>query len=370
MVDVESTSQLRRFITFTNRLYKDDPHYVPPLMAERLDFFDFRKNPFYRNARVKLFLAMRGSQVLGRIATCVNFSHNDHHHEQVGFFGFFDCPDDESIASLLLKTAVITLKREGMEKMRGPMNFSTNHECGFLVEGYDSPPVVMMTYNQPYLPRLAEGFGLKKVMDLLAYRITDQDPIPDRLLALFERIRQRAKITLRSVDFRNFDQEVLAIRSIYEQAWDMNWGFDPVTIEEFFYMARQMKQIVDPSLPMIVEHNGQPVAFSLALPNINQALIHLNGRLLPVGALKLLWHTKIRNKIDGCRILMLGIIPTFRRRGIDSMLYVSTYQRATARGYRWAELSWILETNELMRRGVEELGAIPYKRYRIVEIPL
>ena len=370
IVEVNSASLLRKFVAYPNSLYGDDSNYVAPLTAERLEFFNVDKNPFFRSARAKLFLAMRGGQVAGRIATCVNFNHNAFHCEQVGFFGFFDCPDDQDIASILLKTAMITLKREGMERMRGPMNFSTNHECGFLVEGFNFPPVVMMPYNPPYIPQLAERFGLKKVMDLLAYRLTDQDPIPQRLLTLAERIRQRARITLRSLNLSNFDDEARIIRTIYEQAWERNWGFVPMTEDEFFYMARQMRRIVDPDLVVIAEHDGRPVAFALALPDINQALIHMKGKLLPTGLLKLLWHTKIRNKIDGCRILMLGILPQFRKRGIDSMLYVATYQRGVARGYRWAELSWILETNELMRRGVEELGARPYKRYRIVEMPL
>lgn len=370
VVEVESASQLRRFIAYPNALYKDDPNYVAPLTSERLEFFDFKKNPFYRSAKAKLFLARQNGQIAGRIATCVNFNHNEFHGEQAGFFGFFDCPDNYEIASMLLKVAMITLKREGMEKMRGPMSFSTNHECGFLIEGFDSPPVVMMPYNHPYLPKLAERFGLKKAMDLLAYKLISDDPIPERIQTVADRIRQRAGITLRSINMSDFDNEARRINSIYRDAWEKNWGFVPMTEEEFFYMARQLKQIIDPNLVIIAEHEGKPVAFSLAVPDVNQALIHLNGKLLPLGLLKLLWHTKVRNKIDGARIIMLGVIPRLQKRGIDSMLYVSTYQRGVERGYTWAELSWILETNDLMRRGAEQLGAKLYKRYRIVEMPL
>jgi len=370
VVEVESASQLRKFIAYPNELYKDDPNYVTPLTSERLEFFDFKRNPFYRSAKATLFLARRNRQVVGRIATCVNFNHNEFHSEQTGFFGFFDCPDNYEIASMLLKVAMITLKREGMEKMRGPMSFSTNHECGFLIEGFASPPVVMMPYNQTYLPKLAERFGLKKTMDLLAYKLTSDEPIPERIQTVADRIRRRAGITLRSINMSDFDNEARRINSIYRDAWEKNWGFVPMTEEEFFYMARQLKQIVDPDLVIIAEHEGKPVAFSLAVPDVNQALIHLNGKLLPVGLLKLLWHTKVRNKIDGARIIMLGVMPRFQKRGIDSMLYVSTYQRGVERGYTWAELSWILETNDLMRRGAEQLGAKIYKRYRIVEMPL
>ncbi|TET96004.1 MAG: GNAT family N-acetyltransferase [Candidatus Zixiibacteriota bacterium] len=370
VVEVESASQLRKFIAYPNELYKDDPNYVAPLTSERLEFFDFKKNPFYRSAKAKLFLARRNGQIAGRIATCVNFNHNEFHGEQTGFFGFFDCPDNHEIASMLLKVAMITLKREGMEKMRGPMSFSTNHECGFLIEGFDSPPVVMMPYNQPYLPKLAERFGLKKAMDLLAYKLISDDPIPERVQTVADRMRRRAGITLRSINMSDFDNEARRINSIYRDAWEKNWGFVPMTEEEFFHMARQLKQIIDPNLVIIAEHEGKPVAFSLAVPDVNQALIHLNGKLLPVGLLKLLWHTKIRNKIKGARIIMLGVMPRFQKRGIDSMLYVATYQRGVERGYTWAELSWILETNDLMRRGAEQLGAKMYKRYRIVEMPL
>jgi len=370
VVEVESTSQLRRFIDYPNVLYKGDPNYVSPLMSERLEFFDFIKNPFYRTARVKLFLVKQNGRLAGRIATCISFNHNEFHNEQAGFFGFFDCPDNYEVASVLLKTAMITLKREGMEKMRGPMSFSTNHECGFLVEGFDSPPVVMMPYNYPYLPKLAEQFGLKKIMDLLAYKLTNDVPIPERVRKVAERIQQRAKINLRSINMSDFDNEVRCINSIYCNAWENNWGFVPMTEDEFFYMARQLKKIIDPDLALIAEHDGQPVAFSLAVPDVNQALIHLNGRLLPFGLLKFLWHAKVRNKIDGVRTMMIGVLPQFRKRGIDSMLYVSTYLRGVEKGYTWAELSWILETNDLMRRGVEQMGAKLYKRYRIVEMPL
>ena len=243
VVEVESASQLRRFIAYPNTLYKDDPNYVAPLTSERLEFFDFKKNPFYRSAKAKLFLARQNGQIAGRIATCVNFNHNEFHGEQTGFFGFFDCPDNHEIASMLLKVAMITLKREGMEKMRGPMSFSTNHECGFLIEGFDSPPVVRMPYNQPYLPKLAERFGLKKAMDLLAYKLISDDPIPERVQTVADRMRRRAGITLRSINMSDFDNEACRINSIYRDAWEKNWGFVPITAEEFFHMARQLKQI-------------------------------------------------------------------------------------------------------------------------------
>ncbi|UCD65050.1 MAG: GNAT family N-acetyltransferase [Candidatus Zixiibacteriota bacterium] len=370
IVEVESASQLRQFIRYPKRLYAGDGNYVPPLDAERKEFFHRDKNPFFKTASVKLFLALRNREVVGRIATCVNYAHNQFHEEQVGFFGFFDCPDDYEVASMLLKVAMITLKRAGMEKMRGPMNFSTNHECGFLVEGFDSPPAVMMTYNRSYLPKLAEKFGLKKVMDLHAYVLSADDPIPERIQNVVEKVAARSNVRLRSLRMSQFDEEILRIREVYNGAWQANWGFVPMDEDEFNYTARNLKQIVDPALVFIAEHDGRPVAFSLALPNINQALIHLNGRLFPLGLLKLFWHTRIRNKIDGLRLVTFGVVPEFQKRGIDSALYIATYKKGIERGYRWAELSWVLETNDLMLRAMEQMGARPYKKYRIAELPL
>ncbi|HUV29769.1 MAG TPA: N-acetyltransferase [Acidobacteriota bacterium] len=370
VVEVESSAQLRQFIRCPNRLYKGDPNYVPPLLSERREFFDFQRNPFYRTARVKLFLALQGSEVVGRVATCINFRHNDVHQERVGFFGFLDTPDDYEIAQKLLKVAMITLKTEGMEKMRGPMNFSTNHECGFLVEGFDRPPAVMMTYNHPYQVQLAEKFGLKKVMDLIAYRLTKEDGISERIQRVVAKTRQRTNITLRGLRLSDFDNEIKRIQEVYNTAWAANWGFVPMDGAEFEHMAANLRRVIDADLVLIAEHGDRPVAFSLALPDVNKGLIHLNGRLFPLGVLKLLWHTKLRNKIDSVRLITFGVMPEYQKRGIDSMMYIETFVRAVAKGYREAELSWILETNELMCRACEEMGAKPYKKYRIVEMPL
>ena len=271
IIEVETKKQLNDFIKFPFKLYKDEPNWVPPLISERKEFFDKEKNPFYRAARTKLFLAIRNGDIVGRIATCVNYQHNEYHMENVGFFGFIDLIDDYEVASKLLKVAMITLKKEGMEKMRGPTSFSTNHEIGFLIEGFDKPPTVMNPYNKPYLPKLAEKFGLKKVMDLNAYLITKDTPIPERQRTLVEKIKARNKIKVRSLDFSKFEEEVTLVNQIYNQAWEQNWGFVPMPKDEFFYMARHLKEIVDPEMALVAEVNGEPAAFSLAVPDINQA---------------------------------------------------------------------------------------------------
>ncbi|RKX26035.1 MAG: N-acetyltransferase [Candidatus Zixiibacteriota bacterium] len=370
VVEVETKAQLKQFITYPNRLYKGDANYVTPLLMERKEFFDTQTNPFFRSAKTHLFLAKRNGEVVGRIATCVNYRHNEFHMEKTGFFGFFDTPDDENISQVLLKVAMITLKKAGMDKMRGPMNFSTNHECGFLVKGFDSPPMVMMTYNYPYQVTLAEKFGLKKVMDLYAYRVDSEAGIPERLQRVVDRLKKRSKVTVRPIDMGDYDKELDRVKQVYDSGWERNWGFVPMNKEEFNHMAANLKQILDPSVVLLAEYEGKPIGFSLALPDINKALIRLNGRLFPFGLAKLLWHTKVRSKMNSVRLVIFGVVPDFQRRGIDSILFIETFNRGTAAGYKWAELSWILETNELMRRAAVEMGGDPYKKYRVVEMPI
>jgi hypothetical protein len=370
VVEVETPAQLDQFIKFPNKLYKGVPYYVTPLLIERRAFFDQEKNPFYKTSKVKLLLAMRDGEIVGRIATCINYTHNDFHHEKAGFFGFFDTIDDYEVAKALLKVAMIMLAKEGADVMRGPMNFSTNHDIGFLIDGFDLPPTVMMPYNFPYQPRLAEKFGLKKVMDLNGYVIVKEDGISERIQRVVDKLRERSKITLRTLNMKDYDNEVKRLNEVYNQAWAHNWGFVPMSFDEFAHMAADLKQICDPKMILIAEYEGRPVAFSIALPDINQTLIHLKGRLFPFGLLKLFWHTKIRNKVNGVRLITMGVVPQFQKRGIDMIFFVETHNRGLALGYSWAELSWILETNELMCRSAEQMGGKLYKKYRIMEMPL
>jgi len=370
IVEVESPSQLKKFITYPNQLYKGDPNYVAPLISERLEFFDKQKNPFYQTATTKEYLAMREGKIVGRIGTCVNYAHNQHHLEKVGFFGFLDLIDDYEVLTMMMRVAMINLKKIGMEKLRGPVSYSTNHECGVLIEGFDSPPKIMMTYNQPYLPNLLEKFGFKKAMDLHAYRITKEMSIPERVTEIAEKLLNRVGATIRPMKMSRFDDEVEKIHQIYNAAWEENWGFVPMTKEEFFYLGKNLKQIVDPKVALIVEVDKKPIGFALALPDINQALIKLHGKLFPFGLIKLLWNTKISNKIDSLRVLTMGVIPEYRGRGLDMVLYSRIHTDAVKAGYNWAEMSWILETNQPMNNAIERMGAQLYKKYRIVEMPI
>ena len=363
---VASRSDLRAFLRLPWRIYRGQPHWVPPLLVEQRKLLDRRRHPFHQHADVEYFLARRDERVVGRVAAIVNHRHVEFHGETVGFFGFFECEDDPAAAHALLGHAEAWLAARGMTALRGPMNFSTNEECGLLVDGFDEPPMIMMTYNPPYYERLLEDAGLRREKDLLAYLIREIRE-PERLLRGVSRLGERAGATVRPIRMKELPREIERIREVYNSAWEKNWGFVPMTEAEFDEMAKQMKQIVDPELCLIAELNGEVAGFQLALPNYNQAIRHANGRLLPFGIVRLLWHAR---RIDEVRVITLGVKPEYRRLGLDAMMMLRGYRRAIELGYRRSEASWILEDNALMRRALDRLGWIVYKTYRVYEKPL
>lgn len=362
---VDGRADLDRFIRLPWRIYANDPVWVPPLLSDLKTVLDRRRHPFHQHADVEYFLAWRGDEVVGRIAAIVNHRHNEFHGEKTGFFGFFECIDDGDVARALLDTAEAWLRERGMERVYGPESFSTNEESGLglLVDGFDKPPVIMMAHTPPYYPRLVEGAGYVKAKDLLAYWLDDQRP-PERLVRGVERLRQAERVKLRTLNLKDFAGEVARIKDIYNSAWERNWGFVPMTDAEFDHLARQLRPVVNPRLCAIAEVDGEPVGFALALPDFNQALKHVNGRLFPFGIFKLLWY---RRKIDTLRVLTLGLKPGYRQKGIDAMLYLHIFREGVAAGFKQAECSWILEDNWDMRRGLERMGARVYKTYRIYE---
>ncbi|RMH68953.1 MAG: N-acetyltransferase [Gemmatimonadetes bacterium] len=325
------------------------------------------KHPFHAHADVIYFLAFKGEHVAGRICAHVNHNHNAFHAEKTGFFGFFECLPDQAVADALLEAARQWLVDQGMERMRGPANFSTNEECALLVEGFDSPPVMMMPYNPPYYIELLEHYGLHKVMDLWAWYMTCEQKLPEKVVRIAEKIRQKEGITVRPLNMKDFGNEVKRIKDIYGSAWEKNWGFVPPTDAEIAHLANEFKPIVIPELALIAEVKGEAVAFSLTLPDGNQILKAANGKLYPFGIIKLLWAAKIQKKINQLRLLLLGIKEGYRKRGIDSILYVETFQNGTRLGYKGGEISWTLETNTLVNRAIELMGGRKYKTYRFYE---
>jgi GNAT superfamily N-acetyltransferase len=361
---VRSSSSLKEFIHFPWRIYRGDSNWVPPLLLDQRVLFDKTKHPFYEHGEVQPLVARRDGRIVGRIAGIVNRAHNEFHKDTVGFFGFFESIDDLEVARALFDAAGDFVKTRGMTVLRGPANFSTNEECALLVEGFERPPVVMMTYNPRYYLRLLDEAGFHKAKDLLAYQMVESD-LSERLQRMGPALEKRLHLHVRKINMKDFWADVWRFRDIYNKAWEANWGFVPMTDAEFVKLAKDLKLIVDPDLVWFAEDSeGQPVGASLALPDVNQALAKINGRLFPLGLLKLLYY---KRHIVGVRVLAMGVIPEYRRRGVDVVFYWRTYSEGTKKGHTWGEFSWILEDNEPMKEAAAMIGAKPYKVYRIYE---
>ncbi len=364
---VRSSADLKAFINLPWTIYRNNPHWVPPLRRDLKKRLDETQYPFFDHAEAEFLIARCQGRVVGRIVAIKNDIHIDFHEEQVGFFGFFESIEDPEVAAALFSHAAQWLRERKLGVMRGPVNYSANDDCGLLVEGFDSPPMIMMSYNPPYYLNLIEGFGFEKAKDLLAYEITDEVQVPERLERTVQWIKKRKKITIRPLVKKHIHQEIQRVKEIYNSAWEKNWGFVPMTDREIDYMAQELIQIIDPDLLLFAEIEEEPVAFILALPDFYVALKHANGRLFPFGLLKILWHSR---KIDTARVLAFGIKKEYRQQGIDALMYYEAYKRGVAKGYRRGEMSWILEDNTLMNRGIKNMGATLYKRYRIYDYPL
>jgi GNAT superfamily N-acetyltransferase len=363
---VLTPAALREFIRLPWRLQGRDPHWVPPLLAEERKLLDTRKNPFYRKAEIACFLA-RGTDgaPVGRIAAIDNRAHVDFHGERVGFFGFFECADDPAAARALVDAARAWVKGRGLPTIRGPVNPSTNDSCGTLVEGFDAPPFFMMPHNPPFHDALLTGAGLAKAMDLYAWHVDSKTIDVARMERLAKRIAERgAGVRVRPIDLRRFREEVEVVRGVYNRAWARNWGFVPLSKEEFDYVAGEFRKVLVPDFVLIAEAAGAPAGFALALPDLNRAIRHANGRLFPFGWWKVM---RAMKAIRAIRVLTLGVVPEHQASGLGMLLYFEIIRRGLAIGYNEAELSWVLESNDLMNRAAEAMGARIHKRYRVYE---
>jgi GNAT superfamily N-acetyltransferase len=332
-------------------------------MAQK-ELLNTRKHPFYAHAEIQCFLARRDGQVCGRVAAIVDRNYNEFQKEDAGFFGFFESMDDVEVARAVMQSARKWLLERGVKVIRGPVSPSTNYECGMLVEGFDSSPNVMMPYNSPSYPRMLEAVGLRKCKDLLAYWTT-----PTAVNgAKVERVARRAAgsqgVAIRTINMRKFDEEAQMLWKLYNSTWARNWGFVPMTREEFLHEAAEMKQILKPELVLIGEVEGRAVGFALALPNINLALKHAGGKLFPLGLFKILYHQRLIREL---RVVALGVIEEYRTVGVAAGFYAELIRNAGTLGYGLSELSWILEDNVLMNRSLKTMGAKQYKTYRIYE---
>lgn len=367
IIPVETKKQRAEFIDFPHDLYLGDPNYVPELFIAQSDLLNPEKHPFYKHSTTQLFLAYRDEKVVGRIAAIWNTHHNSFNNVNEGQFGFFDCVNDQDVASLLFEAAGSWVKQKGGNNLVGPINLSTNETCGLLVEGFDSPPVAMMTYNYPYYLDLILNYGFNKQIDLLAYEIKTEKANTRSVLLLdkLEQRLERSGIKLRIINLKDFKNEADKIKLVYNKAWDKNLGFVPMTDEEFNYIAKDLKMIVDPRFCIIAEKGSEVVGFAVGIPNINEIQIKIKrGRLLPTGIFKLLFGKK---KIKTLRVLMLGVLEGYRKLGIEACLYGRIIKNAQETGIQGAECSWMLETNYLMNHAIEQINANLYKRYRIYE---
>jgi GNAT superfamily N-acetyltransferase len=353
----------KQFIDFPYQHYFEDENWIPPLKMEQKKLIDTENNPFYENGDIALFLAEQDGELCGRIAAIQDRRYNEHHQNKTGFFGFFECIDDQSVANLLFKVAGDWLKQRGHTDILGPANPSMMDEVGILVDGFEYEPSIMMPYHKPYYNALITNAGLEKEMDMYAFRVTQASVTLDRIYRAEEIVRRRLpKLRIREVDTKNLDQEVEIVRDIFNRAWSQNWGFIPLSKEELEDLAEDLKLILDPKVAHIAEIDGEPVAFSIALPDLNQALKHTDGTLFPTGIFKLLWH---RRNIDQIRTALMGVIPKYQGKGIDALLHKEAIINGKEVGYKSSELSWVLESNKNMIRVAEKIGASIEKTYRM-----
>lgn len=365
---VAGPRDLDAFLKVPYRIYRDDPHHVFPLLGDLKKFFDRGHNPFWKHAIGELWLARKGGQTVGRIGACVDRYSNEHHGEKVGFFGFYEVDNDPEAARALLETARAWIAAQGLDTMRGPGCFNSNHDWyGLQVGGEFSRPVIGMPYNPRWYEGQLEAFGLRGAKDLWAWRIETRGEFPGSMQRLIDRILARDGLVVRPFVMKNFLAEAVVVRQLYNDCWSANWGFVPMDDDDFRYVAKDMKAMVDPAFLLVAELHGKPIGFSLTIPDFNEALQPLRGRLLPFGWLRFLL---TKGRVKFARTLLMGVLPEYRKLGVDVAMVYRTMQAAFARGITGGECSWMLADNLPMNRIMESYGAERYKTYRIYEMPV
>jgi GNAT superfamily N-acetyltransferase len=363
---VGSRKDLTTFIKLPWRLYRNEPNWVPPLIFERRQFLDRAKNPFFKHAEAEYFLAWRDGRAVGRITAQVDRHFNEFQGNDWGMFGFFECEDDPEAVAALLGAAEAWLRARGRDRMVGPMNFTTNDECGVLVEGFDLMPTVLTDYTQRSYPGLLEGAGLVKAMDLFMWHldVSDRSRVNQAIWDIAERVESKYGVVCRHFRKKELDAEVDRFLEIYNAAWEKNWGFVPLTEDEVRHYAKQLKPLLDENWAMVAEKDGETVGAALTLPDFNQVLKRMNGRLLPLGWAKFLWY---RRKVDRVRVFALGVKREWQHTGIAAKLYEMHFDSAATTPQRGGEMGWILETNKAMNRAMEGMGGHIVRKYRLYE---
>lgn len=363
-ITVVTTEQEKSdFIQFPYSHYSDDQYWVPPLIMEQKKLLNEDKNPFYENAEIRLFLAYRNDKPAGRIAAIIDHRYNEFHNTKTGFFGFFESIDQQSTANLMVRVATDWLRNQGMEDVLGPTNPGMMDEIGILVDGFDKYPAILLPYHKPYYDKILKEAGFEKAQDLLTYEVNQDNVDRDRMNRAMQIVKKRLpEITIRKIRLKKIKDEIKIIREIYNAAWKNNWGFIPLTEAEFDYMASDLKMIVNDNFAHIAEVNGKPIAFSVALPDYNQILRDMDGKLFPTGWMKILWNRKKINKI---RTALMGVIPEFQGKGVDALLHREAIENGLKEDFYSSEIGWILESNVQMNRVAEKIGGTHDKTYRM-----
>ena len=366
---VETNKDITKFLHFPIDLYKNNPHYVPQLMMEDRKLFNKDKEPFFKNGKVDSYLAYKDEKIVGRISCIINFRHNKLHNDKVGFFGFYDCINDDEVSKTLLNKAKEFSLSNEMAILRGPMNYSVSHTIGSLTKGFDLDPVLLTPYNFDYYNDLLKKYGFEKAIDLYSYRFTKEQGIPEKLSRVAKAMQERGNFKLKYIVKKDLVKVVKEIQTIYNDAWKENWGFLPLSDDDISALATELKPILVPELSyMIYSEEGEAVGCMVTLPNINEALKTSKGKILSSGFLKLLGYILGYNKPNGIRTVIMGVLESHRKKGIEAIMIERTISEAHTLGYKEADLSWILDNNVMMNRQLEKMNAERYKEHRIYDL--
>lgn len=368
--EVTNKSDLKEFVKFPWTIYKQDPNWVPPLIMERMEVLDQKKNPYFEHARAKLWLAYRGNDIVGRITAQIDDLVEQHHNEKIGHFGFFDCIDDQDVANALLDTACDWLKEQGRTSVIGPFSLSINEEAGMLVEGFDTPPSLMMNHALPYFKDLMTGYGMEKIKDLWAYYLKiDKEVLPPTIKKLITRSMRDGKIKLRPINMKNYEKDLNTILDIYNDAWSGNWMALPFTEAELNKTVKDLKLLIREDFTYIAEYDGVPMAMMVTLPNLNEIIADLDGKILPLGIFKLLWRLKVQPNYKTVRVPLMGVRKKYQNTAIGGAMAFALIEEcrinAEKAGCTHAELSWVLEENTRLSKMLETVGCWRYKNYRM-----
>lgn len=372
-VPLSDRALVERFIRvpwYIHREHCPSEHWVPPLLMDRRDYLNPQKNPFFKHVQAAFWLARKDGRDVARVAAVRDEDYIKFHGEPTGYLGMFECPDDPKLAQLLVDTAATWLKGRGCTGMIGPFELSINYISGVLIDAFDRDPGINMPYSPPYYDRLLQGTGMAKARDLYQWGLDPQKPVPERIARLAERMKSRSGVTVRPMSFDDWDAEVLRTNEIYNDAWEKNWGFVPVGREEYLHLAKDIKMVLEPGLPIIVEKDGEPVAFVITMMDVNPVLKKLDGRLFPFGILRLLWDLKVRKVVKGGRLILLGIKAAYRGQGIDTLLFLETHRAAQRLGWTSGQIGWTLEDNHRVNAAIGHMGGEKIATYRVYEKPL